>query len=84
LSKIDLGNGLGRWNTMPTRRRRLVTSTCAHVLVVQQNLAFHARVADGLVDAVQVRRKVDLPQPEGPISAVILLAGTSSEISCRA
>ena len=27
LSMIDIGNGLGRWNTMPTRRRSDISST---------------------------------------------------------
>ena len=43
LSKIDLGNGLGRWNTMPTRRRSAGDVHSEDILAVQQDLAFIAR-----------------------------------------
>ena len=46
-----------------------------NVLAVEKDLALDAGVADRFVHAVEVRRKVDLPQPEGPISAVTLFVG---------
>ena len=72
LSKIDLWNGLGRWNTMPIRRRTSTGSTTARRQVV-------AVVADhAVIDALGIRsfirfsdrRSVVLPQPDGPMNAV--------------
>src|SRR5580658_8012825 len=44
-----------------------------------------ARAADGTSSCMRlrVRRKVDLPQPDGPISAVTLNGSMSSETSAR-
>ncbi len=42
---------------MPTRRRNWVTSMREDVLAVQQDLSFQARVAQGLVHAVQAAQE---------------------------
>ena len=65
LSKIDLGNGLGRWNTMPMRRRISVTSMSEDILAVERDLAFNPRVAQRFVDAVQVAQKRGLAAARG-------------------
>ena len=56
LSRIDIvGNGFGRWNTMPTWRRTSTGSTpwAVEVVAVDQHLALDAGAGDDLVHAVQ-------------------------------
>ena len=48
---------------------------------VEENLAFQARARTVSCMRLRVRRKVDLPQPEGPIRAVTLLAAMSRLMS---
>ena len=54
-SKIDLGNGLDFWNTIPTRRRSAhdVAPGAIDVAAVDQHLAFDARARDDVVHPVQ-------------------------------
>ena len=56
LSRIDMvGNGFGRWNTMPTVRRTATGSIAGgvEVLVVQHHRALDAAAGDHLVHPVQ-------------------------------
>ena len=50
---------------MPTRRRRSVTSHAKNVLVIQQNLPFHAAGVDGFVDPVQCAKERRLAAARG-------------------
>ena len=73
LSKIDMvGKGFGRWNTMPTVRRTATGSV---------PFAYRSRPLSSIVPSTRppgmtscirlsVRRKVDLPHPDGPMKAV--------------
>ena len=83
-SKIDFGNGLGRWKTIPTRRRKSVTSIF-RMFCPSSAISPSRRVLRRVsLMRFRLRRKVDLPQPDGPISAVTLFVGNSSEMSCNA
>ncbi len=53
ISKMDLGNGFGRWNTMPMRRRRTVDVHLENVVAIERDAALDFRIADGFRDAVQ-------------------------------
>ena len=80
LSRMLIGKGFGCWNTMPTMTRSSLGS-----------VAKISRPATSMVPSVRtigtkshmrlnVRRSVDLPQPEGPMNAVALFFGISSEM----
>ena len=69
---------------MPTRRRKCDDVHLQNILVVQQDLAFGAGSRIVSFIRFSVRRNVDLPQPDGPMRAVTLLAYTSRLISCSA
>ncbi len=68
-----VGNGLGRWNTMPMVRRTSTGSTAVgvDVLAVEQHLALRP-CAPAITSCIRlmVRSTVDLPQPDGPMNAV--------------
>ena len=64
------GNGFGRWNTMPTRRS--LTSSTSAVDVGPELDEPSMRTHQPLVDAVDAAQEVDLPQPDGPISEVMI------------
>ena len=72
-----LGNGLGFWKTMPIRRRggdRVgLRGRCG--LAVEVDLATIRRPGIRSFIRLKQRRSVVLPQPEGPIKAVILFPG---------
>src|ERR1700730_17265628 len=71
---------------MPTWRRRLMTSVSGEsTLWPSRSTSPLARVP-GTRSCIRLktRRKVVLPQPEGPISAVILRAWTAKEASSSA
>ena len=56
-SKIDFGNGLGRWKTIPTRRRNSVTSL-SRMFSPSSVISPSMRVfRSGLVDPVQIAQK---------------------------
>ena len=77
---------MGRWNTIPTRRRRSTTS------VPTPNIDPLSRRMSPLWRAPGVRscrrlierRNVVFPHPDGPISAVIACRGMEHVTSCRA
>ena len=73
------------WKTMPTRRRTSMTSVVA---------ALMSRPFTRMVPVIftlsirsfirfRQRRRVDLPQPEGPMNAVTRRSSMSIEMSCR-
>ena len=72
LSYTLMGKGFGFWNTMPTRFLSVLMSTLPYrstpsmsisPVILQSGMRSFMRLSDF--------KKVDLPQPEGPINAVI-------------
>ena len=86
LSKIDLGNGLGFWKTMPMRRRTSTGSTYDAYRFSSWYVTSPSSRVPGIRSFIRlmVRRSVDLPHPDGPISAVISLGAISMEMSFTA
>src|SRR5208282_5059251 len=81
-----LGNGLGFWKTMPMRRRNETASVPGVEISSPANRispSIRAPVIRSFMRLKQ-RRSVLLPQPEGPMSAVILLRGMSIVMALRA
>ena len=73
LSRMDIvGNGFGRWKTMPTWRRTSTGSTPAPYRSSPSILTEPSTQAPGMTSCMRlrVRRNVDLPQPDGPMKAV--------------
>jgi hypothetical protein len=69
-SKIDIvGNGLGRWKTMPTVRRTETGSTPEAYRFSSSSITLPSTRPPGVTSCIRlrVRRKVDLPQPDGPM-----------------
>ena len=68
---------------MPTRRRKLLTSTSSNVFAIERD--WPSARAPRIISLMRfsVRRKVDLPQPEGPMRAVMPLSGISILMSCK-
>src|SRR5262245_1441545 len=81
-----LGNGLGFWKTMPMRRRRVTGSVSGVLMSSSSNRISPAMRKPGIRSFIRLkqRRRVLLPQPEGPIRAVIWLRGMAIEMSRRA
>ena len=77
---VIAGNGFGFWNTMPMRRRTSVAQQARPVDVVAVEETSPASAAPGTSSCIRlrIRRNVDLPQPDGPMSAVTCPAGISS------
>ena len=67
-----VGNGFGRWKTMPISRRTAVTSTSRPYRSWLSSVSLPSTRAPGSTSCIRLieRRNVDLPQPDGPISAV--------------
>jgi len=86
LSNTLLGNGLGRWNTIPIRRRSSTGSTDgANTDAPSKAISPRWRVPGSsswrrLID----RRKVDFPHPDGPMNAVTAFGLASTLTSNRA
>ena len=78
-----LGNGLGRWKTIPIRRRRSTGSTEApNTDSPSKAMSPLCRVCGSSSWSRLIeRRKVDFPQPDGPISAVTALGFASMLMS---
>jgi hypothetical protein len=73
LSRIDIvGKGFGRWNTIPTWRRTSTGSTPLPYRSLPSTRTSPSTCAPGMTSCMRfsVRRKVDLPQPDGPMNAV--------------
>ncbi len=82
LSRIDIvGNGFGRWNTMPTWRRTSTGSTPGPYRLLPSMRTSPSTYAPGITSCMRlsVRRKVDLPQPDGPMKAVTVRGSMDSE-----
>jgi hypothetical protein len=77
---------LGFWNTMPTRARSTTGSTLRSLTSEPSSSILPVTRAPVMVSFIRLmqRRKVDLPQPDGPISAVTALSGTSRSTPNRA
>ena len=72
-SAMDIvGNGLGRWNTMPICRRTATGSTSGPYRSMPSIATVPSTRAPGITSCMRLmeRRNVDLPQPDGPMSAV--------------
>ena len=80
LSRIDFGNGFGFWNTIPIRRRRSTASTSEALRSSPWNWSVPRTLVPGMRSFMRLRqrRNVDLPQPDGPMSAVISFRRMSS------
>ena len=67
------GNGFGFWNTMPMRRRTSVAETSGRRDRRRGSvtLAGDARARDQSFIRLKQRSTVVLPQPDGPMNAVI-------------
>src|SRR5262245_20196827 len=80
------GNGFGFWKTMPIRRRSETGSTPGVETTSPSNRIAPAIRNPGIRSFIRLKQRssVLLPQPDGPISAVILLRGISIETSRRA
>ncbi|MNI75030.1 hypothetical protein D3C73_1311530 [compost metagenome] len=82
-SAVMCGNRLKCWNTMPilprTRRRYSeLTPTgrpCSSVHIVWPSISISPLV--GWSSVISTRSKVDLPEPDGPITATVWPAGIS-------
>ena len=79
-AKIDLGNGLGFWNTIPMRRRMPTESTLGPRRSWPSNVIEPCMRALGMRSFMRLKQRssVLLPQPDGPISAVTFCFGTSN------
>ena len=84
LSRIDIvGNGVGRWNTMPMWRRTPIALTARRVDVapLEPHLAFDARAGHRLVHAVEAAQQRRLAAADGPMIAVTCPVCTSNDTS---
>ena len=77
---MDMGNGFGFWNTMPTRRRSSVTSTLGEKTSSPWNVNDPSTRVPSTrsLMRLRVRRNVLFPHPEGPMSAVTRPAGMAA------
>ena len=86
-SAIDIvGNGLGRWKTMPTCRRTATGSMSAPYMSTPSIATEPCTYAPGITSCIRlsVRRKVDFPQPDGPMNAVTERGSTDISTSATA
>ena len=67
-----VGNGFGRWKTIPTVRRTATGSTDVAYRSLSSSMTWPSTRPPGTTSCIRfrVRRNVDLPQPEGPMKAV--------------
>jgi hypothetical protein len=81
-----VGNGLGRWNTMPIIRRTATGSTVDAYRSVSSSSTLPSTRAPGITSCIRfsVRSSVDLPQPDGPMNAVTDRGSTDIEMSSMA
>ena len=85
-SYMLIGNGLGFWKTMPTFLRRSVTSQFFAKISFPPTVKLPVMRQPGTRSFIRLNifRNVDLPQPDGPMRAVISFAGISMLISFSA
>ena len=81
-----VGNGFGRWKTMPTVRRTVTGSTPSAYRSSSSSRTLPSTRAPGITSCIRfsVRSKVDLPQPDGPMNAVTDRGCTVIETSSTA
>ena len=86
LSYMLIGNGFGFWNTIPICLRSSFTSVAGAKISFPRYLTLPVIRTSGTRSFIllSVFKKVDLPHPEGPISAVMLPSGTEMLISLSA
>ena len=87
LSKIDMvGNGFGRWKTMPTLPRICTGSTPGRRCPRRRGARARRPGVPGTVSCMRFRQrtKVDLPHPDGPMMAVTARSGRSRLMSWSA
>ena len=86
LSYTDMGKGFGFWNTMPMLRRSSVTSTPGAKMSCPRKVTLPSmrQPSTRSFMRLSVFKNVDLPQPDGPIRAVMACAGTSMHTLCSA
>ena len=86
LSYIDLGKGLGRWNTIPTLRRNAVTSVSGAKISSSPSKISPRYWQPSMVSFIRFiqRNNVDLPHPLGPMIAVTSAGGISRVTSLNA
>ncbi len=75
-SKIDIGNGVGFWNTMPMLARSRLRSCLGERMFSPSKQDFAGGALVGIESYIRLstRSRVDLPQPDGPMKAVTLLS----------
>ena len=83
-SRMLMGNGLGCWNTMPTCTRSALGSVLNMSVPLNSTRPSVRTPSTKSHMRLNVRRSVDLPQPEGPMKAVARCSGISSETSLSA
>ena len=77
-SAVSIGSRLKNWKTKPMwRRRSLVRSESFRVVISVPEISTVPVV--GLSSPAMMCISVDLPEPDGPITAVSLRSPTSSE-----
>src|SRR6266704_4572118 len=80
---VMVGNGVGRWNTMPMRRRSWTGSTPASYTSAPSSSTQPVTQppSDSSCMRLRQRRNVLLPHPDGPITAVTVCVGKGIETS---
>src|SRR5204863_651082 len=83
---IDFGNGFDFWKTIPIRLRRAFTSRCGSWMLAPSKRIVPAVLTPSTRSFILLkqRKSVDLPQPEGPMNAVIFFSGIFIVMSFRA
>src|SRR5260221_9225190 len=81
-----VGNGVGRWNTMPMRRRSWTASMLGSYTSCPSSstLPVIQPPSDSSCMRFRQRRNVVLPHPDGPINAVTVCLGKRSDTSFTA
>ena len=81
---MDFGKGLDFWKTMPTRRRTSMTSVPGALTSSPFTLMVPVTVTLSMRSFIRLRhrRRVDFPQPEGPMRAVTRRSSMSMVMSC--
>src|SRR5712691_11330520 len=81
-----VGNGVGRWNTMPMRRRSWTASTLGSYTSSPSSstLPVIQPPSDSSCMRFRQRRNVVLPHPDGPINAVTVCLGKRMDTSFTA
>ncbi len=77
---VILGNRLKCWNTMPIWRRTASISVLASVITVPSKVM---EPEVGVSSRLSERRKVDLPEPEGPMMTTFSPGWMCSEMFFR-